>query len=124
MDRKVARALEIIGAKAEGYAKNLCAVDTGLLRNSITHTRSDGTAAISDYKADKEKNGERGEGSYSGRVPFGNEKAVYIGTNVEYAPYVEYGTSQSKKGPQPFIRPAVQDHIDEYKHILNMELGS
>ena len=39
-----ARALERIGMQAEGYAKDLCPVDTGNLRNSITHD-SDGTAA-------------------------------------------------------------------------------
>lgn len=39
-----ARALERIGMQAEGYAKDLCPVDTGNLRNSITHT-SDGKAA-------------------------------------------------------------------------------
>lgn len=31
------RALEICGEKAESYAKALCPVDTGNLRNSITH---------------------------------------------------------------------------------------
>ena len=35
------RALEIIGGKAEGYAKRDCPVDTGRLRNSITHARLD-----------------------------------------------------------------------------------
>ena len=39
-----AKALERIGLQAEGYAKDLCPVDTGNLRNSITHT-SDGKAA-------------------------------------------------------------------------------
>lgn len=39
-----ARALERIGLQAEGYAKDLCPVDTGNLQNSITHT-SDGKAA-------------------------------------------------------------------------------
>lgn len=39
-----ARALERIGMQAEGYAKDLCPVDTGNLRNSITHT-SDAAAA-------------------------------------------------------------------------------
>ena len=39
-----ARALERIGLLAEGYAKDRCPVDTGNLRNSITHT-SDGKAA-------------------------------------------------------------------------------
>lgn len=39
-----ASALERIGMQAEGYAQDLCPVDTGNLRNSITHT-TDGTAA-------------------------------------------------------------------------------
>ena len=30
---------------------------------------------------------------------------VSVGTNVEYAPYVEYGTSRSK--PYPYLRPAL-----------------
>ncbi len=30
---------------------------------------------------------------------------VIVGTNVEYAPYVEYGTSRSVA--QPFLRPAI-----------------
>lgn len=38
------RALERIGMEAEGYAKDLCPVDTGRLRGSITHT-TDGSAA-------------------------------------------------------------------------------
>ena len=35
------RALEICGGKAESYAKELCPVDTGNLRNSITHQQYD-----------------------------------------------------------------------------------
>lgn len=54
----VLRALEKCGLTAEGYAKLLCPVDTGNLRNSITHTVDEG-----------------------GDV-------AYIGSNVEYAAYV------------------------------------
>jgi len=49
------RALEKCGLTAEGYAKRLCPVDTGNLRNSITHSVDD------------------------------EEPAAYIGTNNEYA---------------------------------------
>lgn len=38
----IVRAFEICGGKAETYAKKLCPVDTGHLRNSITH-RQQGT---------------------------------------------------------------------------------
>lgn len=45
-DEAVARALEMIGLKAEGYAKMICPVDTGRLRNSITHTQEDRNTEI------------------------------------------------------------------------------
>lgn len=89
MDSALARALEMIGLAAEGYAKRLCPVDTGRLRNSITHNQVD--------------------------------DSVYIGTNVEYGPYVELGTS--KKDARPFLKPAAQDHKDQYHRILKSQLG-
>lgn len=52
------RGLEKCGLVAEGYAKKLCPVDTGNLRNSITHVVDEGG------------------------------DAVYIGTNSEYGAYV------------------------------------
>ncbi len=54
MESACLRALEECGLVGEGYAKKLCPVDTGNLRNSITHTVSD------------------------------SEKAAYIGTDSEY----------------------------------------
>lgn len=92
-NKALARALEEIGLVAEGYAKRLCPVDTGRLRNSITH--------VTRYGA----------------------KAVYIGTNVEYAAYVELGTRMQK--PQPYLRPAASEHQETYRSILkkNLENG-
>ena len=84
------RGLETCGLVAEGYAKKLAPVDTGNLRNSITHT------------VDEE------------------EPAAYIGTDVEYAPYVCLGTIHMKA--QPFLKPAVNDHKDEYRKIIENEL--
>lgn len=81
----IARALEAMGLQAEGYAKMLAPVDTGRLRNSLTHDARPG------------------------------EEAVYIGTNVEYAPYVEYGTRRSRA--QPYLEPAIQNHLGEYERI-------
>lgn len=46
--------------------------------------------------------------------PFGTVKYV-VGSNVEYAAYVEYGTSRQQA--QPYIRPAVERAVrslDEY----------
>lgn len=114
MQEAAIRALEKCGLVAEGYAKRLCPVDTGNLRNSITHEVEEhaGTA--------------------------------YIGTNVEYAPYVELGTGvytsggrqtpwayQDEKGnwhmtngqrAQPFIKPAVADHAQNYRNIIEDEM--
>ena len=42
----IERALEICGLAAEGYAKRLCPVDTGNLRNSISHAVEDHVAYI------------------------------------------------------------------------------
>jgi HK97 gp10 family phage protein len=89
-NRKMEMALMLIGLTAERYAKYLCPVDTGRLRNSITHGVATG------------------------------EEAVYVGTNVEYAPYVEVGTHKQK--PQPYLRPAVADHLDEYSAIAQRVL--
>lgn len=65
-------------------------IDTGLLRNSITHAVSGKPAAISEYQASNESkyNGKVPEpGGYSGTAPDEGtgKEAVYIGTNVEYA---------------------------------------
>lgn len=108
----VKAALEKCGLVAEGYAKKATPVDTGNLRNSISHRVSD--------------------------------NAVYIGSNVEYAAYVELGTGQHYPGgrqdswvyqddkgnwhrtngqkPQPYLKPAVADHKNQYKNIILSEL--
>lgn len=107
-----ARALESCGLVAEGYAKKATPVDTGNLRNSISHKVT--------------------------------EDSAYIGTNTEYAPYVEFGTGkyypggrpdswvyQDDKGnwhrtegakAQPFIKPAVADHAQQYRGIIESEM--
>ena len=112
------RALEKCGLAAEGYAKeNITrnkSVDTGNLRNSISH------------KVDPD------------------EPAVYIGSNTSYAPYVELGTGKYTEGgrptpwvyqddngnwhwtagnpAQPFLKPAVADHPQTYSNIIKDEL--
>ena len=95
------------------------AVDTGLLRNSITYAVSGQEAFTQSYRADTGTE----TGSYSGTVPNEsdpNKKSVYIGTNVEYAPYVELGV-RGKTG-RPFIKPAASEHSDVYRRILEDEL--
>lgn len=46
LDAALTRALEKVGLVAEGYAKRLCPVDTGRLRNSITHAMEGSEAVV------------------------------------------------------------------------------
>lgn len=91
IDSAIGVALEKIGLLAENYAAEKCPVDTGNLRGSIA------------YEVDAGGN------------------AVYIGTNVEYAPHVELGTSRQKA--QPFLRPAASGHGAQYRQVLKKALG-
>lgn len=120
-DNALDRALIRIGLSAEGYAKKALttqgAVDTGLLRNSITFAVTGENANIGAYKADKGD----GSGSYSGSIPSEKRKAVYIGTNVEYAAYVELGTVRTKA--KPYLKPAATEHSTVYKRIMEDEMG-
>ena len=115
-DDAIEKALEAIGIQAEGYAKAKAPVDTGLLRNSITHASGGSQMATQRYTDNK---GEK-SGSYSGTVGREGDETEYIATNVEYAPYQEYGTRRTPA--QPFFRPAVQDHVNEYKRIAETYL--
>lgn len=113
--------LEAVGIQAEKYAKlNLETaprrVDTGLLRNSITYVVAGQSAHISTYKADTGD----GHGGYNGAISKEETPVVYIGTNVEYAPYVHEGTS--KMTPNRFLKNAAQGHEQEYQRIVQAHL--
>lgn len=124
---KILRGLERVGSQAEGYAKDLCPVGTpqstgkpgyigGTLKNSITHAISGQAPAITSYADDSGKI----KGSYSGSAPNSKVPSVYIGTNVEYGPYVELGTA--KMAAQPYLKPAVAGHVKTYENIVEDEL--
>ena len=117
LEKAKKRGLETIGLVAEGHAKKKItqakAVDTGRLRNSITFAVSGESANISSYSGD---HGEEG-GSYSGTAPNDKEKAVYIGTGVEYAIGIETG-SHRKAGGVHFLQDAASNHSDEYKRLM------
>lgn len=110
MDSAVEAALEKVGLVAEGYAKRLCPVDTGRLRNSITHA----TASYPGVGTYQDNAGNVFNDATVDGTP--EKNAVYIGTNVEYAPYVELGTTRTKA--QPYLKPAVVDHAAQYKKIF------
>ena len=90
MKRAKARALEIIGGKAETYAKKRCPVDTGNLRNSITHARYDENTEV-----------------------IGTN--VEYAPPVELGHHTRSGKHVAAK---PFLRPAVEDHRSEYRDII------
>lgn len=99
IDRAIASALEEMGLAGERFAKKETPVDTGRLRASITHS-------IDMF-----------------------DKAVYIGTNVEYAPYVEMGVSTWGSGPKKaprngyqMLSHAARDHGSYYRGILEKHL--
>ena len=46
---------------------------------------------------------------------------AYVGTNIEYGPYVEFGTV--KMAPNKFLRRAVKENIDEYVRIIENALA-
>lgn len=93
MKEQVILGLQAIGQEGEGYAKEEVPVDTGRLRNSISN------AVVEE------------------------EQAAYIGTNVEYAPYVEYNdTATHKTGKAHFLRDAAANHGDHYRAIMEAAL--
>lgn len=113
--------LQAVGSVAEGYAKEDCPVDTGLLRNSITYCIGGETPAITQYRADNPKPGQQSSGTYNGKMPAENNQnnfSVFIGSNVKYAEDVEMRDITHRVGKAHFLRDALQDHREEYKDII------
>lgn len=123
LDGDISKILTMIGIKAEKYAKARCPVGTPE------------STGIKGYRGGTLRN------SITFEVV---EDTLTIGTNVEYAPYVELGTGpyfeappeweqfDSPRGsgiggayvkPRPYLKPAIVDHIDEYMRIIKNELG-
>lgn len=91
----ILRALEQIGTTVEGRTKENAPVDTGRLKESITHAVAE------------------------------DENAVYVGVPVEpdgpeYGKYQELGTS--KMSAHPFLKPAVLDSVNDMKTIVEGSL--
>ena len=107
IESRALKALTMCGLVVEKFAKQLAPADTGLLRNSITWALAGKKPAAKSYKADKPKNGVIQTGEYSGTAPNDDELSVFVGTNVEYAPYVELGTAKQKA--KPFLKPAAMN---------------
>ena len=86
LEKAKKRGLEAIGLVAEGHAKKITPVDTGRLQ--LRNSISHAT----------------------------DDEAAYIGTNVEYAPYVELG-ARGREGKH-MLQRAATEHTDEYKRLM------
>lgn len=112
------KALRLVGGQAERFAKeeisDMDAVDTGFCKNSITFALGGEGANVDSYSDD---NGEQ-HGHYSGLAPVDgkDEHSVYVGTNVYYAPYVEFGTT--RMNPRPFLGNSIQAHQSEHEKLF------
>ena len=51
-----------------------------------------------------------------------DDDAAYVGTNVEYAGYVEFGTSRMPA--RPYLENAVANYADEYKRLFELYINS
>lgn len=113
--------LQAVGSIAEGYAKEDCPVDTGLLRNSITYCLAGKNPARTTYRADTPKPDRPASGRYDGKMPAEsnlNYFSVFIGSNVKYAKDVEMRDISHRVGKAHFLRDAMQNHREEYKDII------
>lgn len=86
----IKKSLQECGNLVENEAALRCPVDTGRLRNSLTHKLS-------------------------------GDNKVEIGSDVEYAGYVELGTSKNPR-PKKYLRPALEDCISDVGKIFNSNL--
>lgn len=114
LDQRLYEAMEELGLRIEATARKLAPVDDGRLRSSITsEVQREGTDTL----------------------------ALYVGTNLSYAPHVEYGrgaitasgdgvlhfTIEGEEvfvksvGPadaQPYLRPAISQHEDTAEDLI------
>lgn len=92
MNTAILKALEAVGIDIQKIASDNAPYDTGRLSGSISHVVDNG------------------------------EKAVYIGTNVEYAPYQELGVHSTgykgANGGRGYLRPAVTDNKQRIHDIF------
>ena len=119
LEAAIKRGNEAIGMTAEGPPKKKItaagAVDTGRLRNSITYALAGEEAHVKSYKANKGGK-DRETYTYDGTAEGKKGSGVYIGTNVEYAVFVENG-AQGRTAVH-FLQDAATGHTDEYKRLM------
>lgn len=110
--------LAAVGLDAASVASNYAPVDTGRLRNSISF------ATVKEHDGMNSHDGVPASPADYALKAMPETDAVYIGTNVDYAPYHEYGTSKKVKA-RHFIQFGMTAHKSQYKSLLQkaMETG-
>jgi len=101
LKRALEEALEEIAEKIRDDAKDLVPVDTGSLRKSIR----------------VEKEGELQVSVIAGGGGVINPRT---GREVDYAGFVEFGTS--RMSPQPYMQPALEKNRDELLNIVKRKI--
>jgi len=102
LDKTCKAALEVCGGKAESHAKRYCPVDTGALRNSITHeAEGDRSVVIGS------------ETSYAPYVELGHHQQP-----GRYVPAIKKRLVASFVQGKPYLRPALENHEAEYKETI------
>lgn len=95
--RNVSRkAMQLAVGLIHRHAATIVPVRTGRLKNSLF------------WDADYERQG--------------NTIVGAVGTNVEYAPYVEFGTR--RMSARPYLRPAVENNANAINSIFASEIGN
>lgn len=110
---------EILEALGEQLGQAMIAI--GMTAES--NAKQEITKAV--YDTPESKSGYVRTGRLRNSISYGvdtDEPAVYIGSNVEYAPYVELGTSKMRA--RPFLKPAVVNYAGEYKDLLEQAMKS
>lgn len=107
LETQIEQALIAIGLTAENYAKEGCAVDTGRLRNSITHENDSRTVVIGTNV------------EYGKWVELGHHQQV-----GQYVPKLEKRLVRDFVPGKPFLGPAASEHSEEYRQIVDNALKS
>lgn len=110
---------EILEALGEQLGQAMIAIGMAAESNA----KQEITKAV--YDTPESKSGYVRTGRLRNSITYGvdtSEPAVYIGSNVEYAPYVELGTSKMRA--RPYLKPAVENYGEQYKDLLEQAMKS
>lgn len=111
LEEKKKAALTGIGIQAEGFAKRLTPVDTGRLRNSITHAVRGDDVYIGTNVQPYAAYVELGTGIYASDGKGRQSPWGYYDRNGKY--HVTRGMK-----PHHMLKKAASEHTEEYKRII------